>query len=90
VSVFIQVPAQLQPITEQTKVEVEGASIAEALRTFVTRYPAMEDRLFSGSNLLPYVRVYLNKEEIAYLQGEFTPVRDGDCITVVPTVGTSE
>ena len=88
-SVIIQVPAKLQPITGQTEVEVEGASVAEALRTLVTRYPDLEDRLFSGLNLRPYVRVYLNQEEITYLQGESTPLRDGDCITVVPTVGTS-
>jgi molybdopterin converting factor small subunit len=89
VSAIIQVPARLQAITGQAEIHVEGSSIASVLQQFVVRFPELEPLLFDGEDLRPYVRVYLNEEEITYLQGSSTAVEDGDCITVIPTVGES-
>jgi molybdopterin converting factor small subunit len=68
-------------------VEVEAGSIAEALSSLVSQHPDLRRHLFTDDHKLrSFVSVYLNDEDVRYLQKEATAVKDGDSISIVPSI----
>jgi molybdopterin converting factor small subunit len=67
-------------------VEGSGGTIAELIGDLDTRYGGLRDRLQDESGLRRFVNVYLNDEDVRFLGGLETPVKDGDTVTVLPAV----
>jgi sulfur-carrier protein len=67
-------------------VEGSGGTIAELIDDIDTRYGGLRDRLEDESGLRRFVNVYLNDEDVRFLGGLETPVKDGDTVTVLPAV----
>ncbi len=84
----VRVPTPLRPYTGGLKeIEVEGATVAAALRDLVRRWPAVRSHLFDdGGRLRPYVNVFVNDQDIRALQGEATPLADGDRLMILPSI----
>src|SRR5437667_12248252 len=92
-SVKILVPNALQPYTDkQDTVEVEGATAGEALAALTERHPALRKHLYGDSGeLRQFVNVYVGSDDMRHLQGIATPVKDGDELSIVPSIaGGSE
>ena len=69
------------------KTEVEAATVGEALDRLPERYPTLRERLRDESGRLrEHLNVFHNEEEIRRLEGEDTPLRDGDTVHVMPAV----
>ncbi len=71
----------------QKAIEVEGATIGAVLDALVQRYPSLRGQLLSPEgDLYRFVNVYLNDQDVRYLQALATPVGERDTITVLPAM----
>jgi adenylyltransferase/sulfurtransferase len=84
----INIPTPLRPFTDRKEsVEVTGATVGELLADLTTRYEGLRKHLYADNGKLRnFVNVYLNDEDIRYLQRENTPVKSGDTLSIVPSV----
>ena len=90
----ILIPTPLRPYTDrQEAVEVNGATIGELLADLTRKHAGLKAHLYNDQGKLrSFVNIYLNDEDIRYLQKEQTPVSPGDTISIIPSVagGTQE
>jgi molybdopterin synthase sulfur carrier subunit len=86
--VLIRIPTPLRRMTNgQDKVEVEAAPLAELIDTLDTTYPGFKGRLIDESGELRYfVNIYLNGEDVRFLEGLNTSTKSGDEVSIVPAV----
>ena len=84
----ILIPTPLRPYTDkQEAVEVHGATIAELLADLTRKHVGLKAHLYNEQGKLrSFVNIYLNDEDIRYLQKEQTPVAAGDTISIIPSV----
>ena len=87
-SLSVRIPTQLRTLTGGAgEVQVEGATVGEALKALDATYPGFADRLFDdGGNLRRFVNVFLADEDVRFLDGLATPVSDGQTLSIVPAV----
>jgi molybdopterin synthase sulfur carrier subunit len=83
----IRIPVPLRKFTQnQGTVEAEGKDIAEVLQDLDSRYPGIRERLYEGEEIRRFINVYINEEDIRFLKGEKTAVKDGDRISIIPAI----
>jgi adenylyltransferase/sulfurtransferase len=84
----ILIPTPLRPFTgKQDAVEADGATIGELLANLTSRYAGLKPHLYNEQGKLrSFVNVYLNDEDIRYLDRDKTPVKPGDTISIIPSV----
>ena len=72
---------------KQDVVKAEGKTVGELLQNLTSQYGDLRNHLYNeDGRLRSFVNVYLNDDDIRYLQKEDTPVSDGDTISIVPSV----
>jgi molybdopterin converting factor small subunit len=88
VSVTVRIPTQLRNLSgNAAEVEVEGSTVAEALKALEGAHPGFGERLFDDSGALRrFVNVFVADEDIRFLQGVDTPITDGQTVSIVPAV----
>lgn len=84
----ILIPTPLRQYSnKQAAVEVSAATVGEALSELVDRHPDLRRHLYTeDGKLRAFVNVYLNDEDVRYLQKEATRVRESDTISIVPSI----
>ena len=86
-AVKVEIPS---PLREQaggkTEVAVAGATVQAALDDLVRQYPALGPKLFDGGRLRPYINLFVNDEDVRYLDEMQTPVADGQVLAIIPAV----
>lgn len=84
----VHIPTPLRQYADkQAAVDVTGKTVGEGLRNLTTKYADLRRHLYTDEgNLRSFVNVYLNDEDIRYLQKEETPVKDGDAVSIVPSI----
>jgi molybdopterin/thiamine biosynthesis adenylyltransferase/rhodanese-related sulfurtransferase/molybdopterin converting factor small subunit len=84
----IHIPTPLRPFTDKKEsVEVSGATVGELLADLTKKHDGLRKHLYTDEGKLRnFVNVYLNDEDIRYLQKEQTPVKPGDSLSIVPSV----
>jgi molybdopterin converting factor small subunit len=87
-SLKVNIPTPLRPyVAGQAAVDVSGATIAEALGSLTSRHPELRRHLYGeDGKLRAFVNIYVNDEDIRYLQRESTPLQGGDSISIVPSI----
>ena len=86
-AIEVRIPTILRTYTGGAKsVEGSGATLDELLLNLDTAHGGLRDRLVDGEKLRRFVNVYLNDEDVRFLGGLETPVKDGDTVTVLPAV----
>ncbi|MFB3923990.1 MAG: ubiquitin-like small modifier protein 1 [Terriglobia bacterium] len=86
VRVIIPTPLR-QYAGKKDAVEIEAKTVAEALASLTNQYGDLRKHLFTDDGKLrSFVNVYLNDEDIRYLQREATPVRENDTLSIVPSI----
>ena len=87
--VRVLIPTPLQRLTEnQAEVSVEGGDIREVISNLELKFPGVRARLCDENGALRrFVNIYLNEEDIRFLKGESTPLKDGDELSIVPAIG---
>lgn len=85
--VVVTIPTPLRQHTGgQDKVEGQGGTVGEVLKDVTTRHPELRDRIFEGDDLRRFVNVYVNNEDIRYLDELETAVADRDEISIIPAI----
>jgi MoaD family protein len=85
--VHVQIPTPLRQHTQgKDTVETSGATVQSVLDDLGRQFPAITQRLFDGGQVRRFVNVYLNDEDIRYLENLQTPVKDGDTVSIIPAV----
>jgi len=81
-------PTQLRTLTGGTsEVTVDGSTVAEVLKALDAAHPGFAERLFDGNGALRrFVNVFLDEEDVRFLQGLETPVADNQTLSIVPAV----
>ena len=83
----VRIPTPLRPHAGGLdRVEASGTTVGEILGHLATQYPALQERLFDGEELRRFVNVYVNNEDIRYLEELATPVAATDEISIIPAV----
>src|SRR6202171_2873771 len=82
------IPTPLRQFTgKQDSVTVPGATVGQVLSALTTQYPDLRKQIFNDEGKLrSFVNVYLNDEDIRYLSKDATPAKDGDTISLVPSI----
>jgi len=86
-AIKIQIPT---PMREQTsgkaEVEVAGGTVKAALADLLRQFPGVGPKLFDNGKLRPYVNVFVNDEDIRYLDELDTVLTDGQTVALIPAV----
>ena len=84
----ILIPTPLRPYTDKKDaVEAEGATVGELLADLTNKHGGLKAHLYNEQGKLrSFVNVYLNDEDIRYLEKEKTAVKAGDTISIIPSV----
>ncbi len=85
--VRVHIPTPMRQHTDgQAVVEVSASSVKEALDNVGAKYPGITGRLFENGQVRRFVNVYLNDEDIRYLDSLQTAVKEGDELSIIPAV----
>jgi sulfur-carrier protein len=83
----VRIPTPLRPHAGGCdRVEAAGSTVGDILSQLSTLYPALRERLFDGDELRRFVNVYVNDEDIRYLEELATPVAATDEVSIIPAV----
>jgi adenylyltransferase/sulfurtransferase len=84
----VLIPTPLRPYADKRDaIEADGRTVGELLRNLTNTYASLQPHLFAdGWRLRSFVNVYVNDEDIRYLQGESTELKSGDTVSIVPSV----
>ena len=86
-SVNVTIPTPLREHTEgKDSVEVQGSTVKEVFQDLGRQYTSITDSLLDGEKVRRFVNIFVNDEDIRYLQDMDTPVSDGDTISIIPAV----
>ena len=86
-AIEVRIPTILRTYTDGAKqVEGTGATLGELIIDLEQRHGGLRARLVDDAGLRRFVNVYLNDEDVRFLAGLDTPVKDGDTVTVLPAV----
>jgi sulfur-carrier protein len=87
VSIEVRIPTILRQYTGGEKaVDASGGTLAELIDDLESRHVGLKARLIDDRGLRRFVNVYLNDEDVRFLGGLETSVKDGDNVTVLPAV----
>ncbi len=86
-AIRIQIPTPMRQHTQgQATVEVLGTTVQTALDDLGRKFPGVTARIFENGQVRRFVNIYLNDEDIRYLDNLATAVKDGDELSVIPAV----
>ncbi len=87
-SIKVRVPTPLQKLTNnQSEVMLEATNINELLASLEKQYPGIKERLCDAEGKLRrFVNVYVNEEDIRFMQGQDTALKVGDDISIIPAI----
>ena len=87
-SVSVRVPPVFRPLTSgQSTVSVEGATGAQVLASLDAAYPGFSEKLLSDDgSLVRYVNLFVDDDDVRFMDGMATNVADGETLSIVPAV----
>jgi adenylyltransferase/sulfurtransferase len=87
-SVKVMIPTPLRPYAGKSDtVQIDARTVGEALGGLTSKFGELKKHLYTDEGKIrSFVNVYLNDEDIRYLQKEKTPIKDGDTISIVPSI----
>jgi molybdopterin synthase sulfur carrier subunit len=84
----LRIPTPLRQYTDGVKqIDVQADTVGQAVEHLAQTYPALRTHLFSeAGELRAFVNLFLNDEDVRFLQGKDTPLKDGDKLMIVPSI----
>ncbi len=84
----IRIPTPLRKLTNgEELVEVSAPTVGSAIVELQSRFPGIKERLMDDNvEVRRFVNVYVNEEDIRFLQNQQTPLKDGDEISIIPAI----
>lgn len=86
-AVKVLIPTPLQKITGgKDVVEAQPGKIIDIINALDKKFPGLAERLCQDGKIRRFINVYVNEEDVRFLQGEETIVKDGDEVSIVPAI----
>jgi molybdopterin synthase sulfur carrier subunit len=86
-TVKVRIPVPLQRLTKgKEEVDGEPGTIISLVNSLDKKYPGLAERISEGGKLRRFVNVYVNEEDVRFMNNEETEVKDGDEISIVPAI----
>jgi MoaD family protein len=85
-AVEVKVTSVLQKVTGAKVVHGDGGTVGEVLSDLEAKYPGFKQQIMQGGSLHRFVNIYLNDEDIRYLDQLNTRLKDGDSISILPAL----
>jgi adenylyltransferase/sulfurtransferase len=84
----ILIPTPLRQYADkQSAIEVQAGTVGEALNQLTAKHPDLRKHLYGAEGKLrAFVNLYLNDDDVRYLQNEQTPAKDNDTLSIVPSI----
>jgi molybdopterin synthase sulfur carrier subunit len=84
----VRIPTPLRKLTNDAEiVEVTAVTIGAAIIELQAKYPGVKERLMDDNGeVRRFVNIYVNEEDIRFLQNQQTPLKDGDEISIIPAI----
>jgi sulfur-carrier protein len=87
--VKVRVPAPLQKLTGgKAEINGAGATVGDVIASLDTEFPGVKDKLCDPATgkVRRYLNVFVNDKDVRFLQGDATPVKEGDEMSIVPAI----
>jgi molybdopterin synthase sulfur carrier subunit len=86
-SVKVKIPTPLQRLTNgKEEVEGEPGTVIELIHSLDKNYTGLAERISEGGKVRRFVNIYVNEEDVRFLKGEETEIKDGDEVSIVPAI----
>ena len=87
-AISVNVPTPLRKLTDnQAEVEIDAASVEELIDSLENAHAGIKEKLLDESgDIRRYVNIFVNDEDIRFLEGKETELRDGDNVSIVPSI----
>ncbi len=87
-SAKVRIPTPLRKLTNNEElVEVSATTVGGVINELQTRFPGIKERLLDETGTVRrFVNVYVNEEDIRFLQNQQTPINSGDEISIIPAI----
>ena len=87
-AMLVRIPTPLRAVTKgSAEVQGKGTTVGELIDDLEQSYPGLKERLIDDTgDLRRFVNIYVNQEDIRFLQGKKTALKDGDEVSIVPAI----
>ena len=91
-AITIRIPTPLQKLTnDQAEVKATGATVKELVDDLEKYFPGIKERLCDETGKLrKFINIYVNEEDVRFLQQDQTPLKDGDEVSIIPAIAGGE
>lgn len=86
-AITVRIPTPLRTLTGGAdEVAIAGATVREVIENLEQKHPGLKERLLDDKGVRRFVNIYANEEDVRFLDGLDTPVKEGDSISIVPAI----
>ena len=87
-SVLVRIPTPLRSLTKgPAEVQGSGDTVGDIIQDLERQFPGLRDRLVDeGGDLRRFINIYVNEEDIRFLEGARTSLKSGDSLSIVPAI----
>jgi molybdopterin synthase sulfur carrier subunit len=86
-AIIVRIPTPLQKLTNgKAEVECSAKTVLELVDALEKEYPGMKERLSDGGKIRRFINIYVNEEDIRFVNKEETALKDGDSVSIVPAI----
>ena len=84
----VRVPTPLRPMTGgKSEVEIEGQTVGQLIDNLGSAHPGLKERIYDEKGeIRRFINIYVNEEDIRFLTGTDTPLKDGDEVSIIPAI----
>ena len=84
-AIIVRIPTPLQKLTDgKESVEGQAGNVMELIEFLEGKYTGIAERISEGGKVRRFVNIYVNEEDIRFLEAEKTQIKDGDEVSIVP------
>jgi sulfur-carrier protein len=85
--IIVNIPTILRPLTnDQKRIEITGLNVLEVIDQIEQQYPGVKEKLMTEGQAPRFVNIYVNDNDIRFSEGLSTTLKDGDSMTILPSV----
>jgi len=87
-AITVRVPTPLQKLTQnQAEVKASGTTIKELIEDLEKNFPGIKERVCDETGKIRrFINIYVNEEDVRFLQQDETPLEDGDEVSIIPAI----
>jgi sulfur-carrier protein len=87
-AVLVRIPTPLRALTKgAAEVQADAVTVTDLIEVLERQFPGLKERLVEdGGELRRFINIYINQEDIRFLQGATTTLKQGDEVSIVPAI----